>query len=55
MMIPEVNEDGTVTITASYYRELLLDLRILRALRAAGVDNWDGYEGALDVFAEDSE
>ncbi|CAD2254848.1 hypothetical protein QSH46_021785 [Xanthomonas arboricola pv. juglandis] len=39
----------TVTITRARYVELLEDEEFLSALRAAGVDNWDGYDYALEI------
>lgn len=32
--------------------ECVDDSRFLHALRAAGVDNWGGYENAQDIIAE---
>ena len=40
------NHDGTWTMTDSEYQELNNDWNFLRALEAAGVDNWEGYEEA---------
>lgn len=45
----------TVTIPLSVYNDLLMDQRFLRALQAAGVDNWDGYEFAQDILDPDGE
>lgn len=44
----------TVTITKEEYEELKSDQDFLSALRSAGVDNWDGYDYALESL-EDSE
>jgi hypothetical protein len=41
-----------VTITSEEYDQLLKDSRWLRALEAAGVDNWEGYDIAVDYFDE---
>ena len=30
--------------------DLLADLRLLDALRAAGVDNWDNYDHAMSIY-----
>jgi len=43
-------ERGTVTIARDLYDELLHDQRLLRALEAAGVDNWDGWNIALETL-----
>ncbi len=39
-------------ITVEELKELLKDQRTLRALEAAGVDNWEGYEIALENLEE---
>jgi hypothetical protein len=41
----------TITITRAEYDQLLADKRLLHALQAAGVDNWDGYSEALQEVA----
>ena len=43
----------TVTISKEEYDELLDDSKFLSALRACGVDNWSGYDNALDMIDED--
>lgn len=43
----------TVTISREEYESLLEDARFLGALEGAGVDNWDGYDFALELLAED--
>ena len=37
-----------VVLTKEEYDELIEDRDFLNALRAAGVDNWEGYDFALD-------
>ncbi len=49
-MIAKLNFDGTVTISETDYDELLEDSRFLNCLRNAGVDNWDGYDYAIEDF-----
>ena len=39
---------ANVTITQEEYESLLEDSKFLRALEAAGVDNWEGYEFAFE-------
>lgn len=51
-MKPQVNEDGTITISKDLYDELVSDSNFLNCLQSAGVDNWDGYEFAQDEFRE---
>lgn len=38
-----------ITISNDEYEKLLEDSKFLTALMAAGVDNWDGYEYAIDM------
>lgn len=45
-------EDITVEISKKEYNELVQDSRFLNALRAAGVDNWEGYDEAFDILEE---
>lgn len=47
----------TVTITKELYNHLRRDARVLRALEAGGVDNWEWYEDSLsdcDMEASDA-
>lgn len=44
-----------VTITRAEYDELLDSEYFLSCLEAAGVDNWQGYEFACDMYKEDDE
>ncbi len=41
------NHNGTWTLSHKEYQEMLRSVRELRALEAAGVDNWEGYGEAL--------
>lgn len=41
-----------ITISQERYNELIKDSDFLYALRAAGVDNWDGYDFAIDILNE---
>ena len=54
--MPE-QEQERIAIYLSYYRELLKDQKKLRKLEAAGVDNWEWYEDALesDDYIEEDE
>ena len=48
---PDESEPETyVTITQAEYDELLADSAFLACLQEAGVDNWDGYEAAQEMF-----
>lgn len=44
----------TVEIPLAEYRHLQERVRLLEALEAAGVDNWSGYDVALDMLREDA-
>ncbi len=45
----------TVTISEEEYKELLDNQRFLLALQNAGVDNWGGYDYALDEYHQEEE
>lgn len=42
-----------ITILEDEYLQLLEDSRLLGALRAAGVDNWDGWDLALEALEDE--
>ena len=44
-----------VTITDERYYRLLEAERKLRELEAHGVDNWEGYDYAMEALKEDDE
>jgi len=39
----------TVTIPKAEYDNLIEDRKWLRCLEAAGVDNWEGFDIAIDI------
>ena len=41
-----------VTITLDEYEQLKEDSAFLSALEQAGVDNWDGYDFAREIYQE---
>lgn len=43
---------STVTISQEEYEELLERSMWLDALEAAGVDNWEGYDEAREIYQE---
>jgi len=43
----------TVKITQKEYDKLLKDQELLDALRAEGVDNWDGWDYAIERLGEE--
>jgi len=51
-----MSDRETVTIPKEEYESLLQDSQFLEALRANGVDNWEGYHYAcVDVFGDEDE
>lgn len=46
------NLEPTVTITVKEYESLQRDLQWLNAIECAGVDNWEGYEEAMNILEE---
>lgn len=46
-------DDETITITKKEYNSLLEDSKWLQALEGAGVDNWQGYDYAKELFNEE--
>lgn len=44
--------EETVTISKKEYEELLEDQLLLQCLQGAGVDNWEGYDYALEMMEE---
>lgn len=47
--------EGMVTITQAEYDQLLADSEKLNALEQMGVDNWDGYDQAMDLLNGENE
>ena len=41
-----------IEITEEHYDELINDACKLLALQNAGVDNWSGYDDAVEVYEE---
>lgn len=46
----EEKDNNTIVISKNEYDKLIEDRKLLRALQTAGVDNWEGYETALDYL-----
>ena len=49
----EIQWDLEAIHALNAYEDLKCRLRWLRALEAAGVDNWEGYENAVESYGED--
>ena len=41
-----------ITISKKEYEELLEDQKLLQCLQDAGVDNWSGYDYAMEMMKE---
>lgn len=48
-------EKQTIEIPLSVYEELVDDQKLLDALRAAGVDNWQGWDDAIEIYNAEEE
>jgi hypothetical protein len=46
------NMELNITISKKEYEELLEDQKLLRCLQDAGVDNWSGYDYAMEMMKE---
>jgi hypothetical protein len=46
-------EEETITIKKSEYEQLIKDSNWLSCLEGAGVDNWQGYDYAIDMYQEE--
>jgi len=47
------NMEETVTIPKKEYESLLEDQKLLQCLKGAGVDNWQGYDYAIEMMQEE--
>lgn len=50
--LPHFDGEGSVTISGDEYGRLLDRDRDLTSLEIAGVDNWEGYEQAGEIYRE---
>lgn len=46
-------DNDMVTISSNEYRDLLEDQRWRQCFQNAGVDNWEGYDYAMEDFCDD--
>ena len=46
-------DNQTVTITVKEYLELLNARKTLEYLQVAGVDNWEGYDLAMEMMRDE--
>lgn len=45
-------EDEHITISMKVYKQLLRDSRVLEALEAGGVENWEWYNASLEDYRD---
>lgn len=45
-----MTHESTIEISIYRYNQLIDNEKFLNALRAAGVDNWVGYDFALEIL-----
>lgn len=45
-------DEPTITITVREYNKLMDSQNLLTCLQNAGVDNWEGYDFAMEDFHE---
>lgn len=50
-----LEERQQICITVAQYEELLDDQKLLDALRACGVDNWEGWDDAIRLYNGEEE
>jgi hypothetical protein len=51
-MSEQSKESATITISKKFFEELVEDSDFLDCLRACGVDNWNGYSDARQMYNE---
>jgi|694.fasta_scaffold01889_69 hypothetical protein len=51
-MSEQAKEPATITISKKFFEELVEDSDFLDCLRACGVDNWNGYSDARQMYNE---
>ena len=44
--------EETITISKEEYESLLEDQKLLQCLQDAGVDNWEGYDYAMEMMED---
>lgn len=49
----DFKDESMMSIKVVDYESLIEDRRILHALQNAGVDNWEGYEIAMEPWCDD--
>ena len=47
------NDEQTITILKSEYLSLLKDSQLLDCLNDIGVDNWEGFGAAVELYEEE--
>ena len=47
-----MSDDKKISISEEEYKTLLNDSILLNCLQMMGVDNWDGYDDAIEQYQE---
>ena len=47
-------DENTITISITEYEELSRDARKFECLEAMGVDNWCGWDDAMEMYNEEN-
>lgn len=47
-------DDDEVIVEKTWFDKVNRNLAMLTALKAAGVDNWEGYDEAIKIFYKDN-
>lgn len=55
MSLDNVEQDGSndeerISISITRYKQLMDDARFYQCLQMAGVDNWEGYDEAVELY-----
>lgn len=51
-IVTELRTNESVMVSKKMYDSLVEDVRFLRCLEQAGVDNWEGFSHAHEILAE---
>lgn len=49
------NNEQKVTIKREHYNEMMAELHFLRCLKSCGLEKWENYQDALEMFKEEVE
>lgn len=52
-VFPDEKMPGMIRMHSDVFVDMQEDVRMLRALEAAGVDNWEGYDHARQIYCDE--